>query len=77
MYFKVTVTLQDEIIHTVQRACTLLPKTVRSVCTDFISQNGNRIIQLLIASVDPKEVCTELGICTSSDEGMSNLHIKH
>lgn len=56
--------MQDEIKAVVHSICHYLPKSIKTECDNFVNQYGDAMIQLLIESLDPAEVCTELKLCT-------------
>lgn len=54
----------EEIEATVRHICEKLPKTVNKNCANFIKQYGDFIISLA-SKVPPKEICTEIRLCTA------------
>lgn len=54
---------QAEIEDTVRNICKKLPKTVGDKCTKFVNDYGTLVITL-IATTPPKELCTEMQLCT-------------
>ncbi|XP_056147569.1 prosaposin [Lampris incognitus] len=54
---------EEEVLHAVEKVCTLLPATVSAQCQDLIEAYGQAIIELLVQQADPKTVCTVLGLC--------------
>jgi len=50
-------------VHTV---CNYLPKSVSEKCNDFVNEYADLVIQLLVQSLDPKQVCQELGLCNQA-----------
>ena len=57
-------TTQDEIKHTVENICKIMPKTVTKSCNKFIDQYINTILAL-IGSVPPKMMCQQIQLCMS------------
>ncbi|XP_004521255.1 uncharacterized protein LOC101456930 [Ceratitis capitata] len=55
-------TTQDEIKHTVEGICKIMPKTVAKSCNKFIDQYINTILAM-IGSVPPKMMCQEMQLC--------------
>ncbi|XP_070545176.1 prosaposin-like isoform X1 [Ptychodera flava] len=53
----------SEIISVVDKVCSILPQTIRAECKAFIDDYGSEIIQLLVAKLNPTQVCTKLGLC--------------
>ncbi|BFZ17741.1 hypothetical protein BsWGS_20780 [Bradybaena similaris] len=43
--------------------CDRLPTPLRGQCTDFVTQYSDQIIKVLLNEVDPKLICTTLGLC--------------
>lgn len=56
---------QEEIEDTVRNICKKLPKTVGDKCTKFVNDYGTLVITL-IATTPPKELCTQMQLCTAS-----------
>jgi len=54
---------EDEIKTAVHNICNHLPKSVRKECNGFVDQYADVVIQLLIESLDPTQVCAELKLC--------------
>lgn len=50
-------------IATVEKVCSVLPKTLSAQCKDLIETYGQAIIDLLVQEADPKSVCMLLGLC--------------
>jgi saposin len=50
--------LQKEIIAALDKVCSVLPDTIKETCDQLIDQYGEMIISLLLAELDPQEVCT-------------------
>lgn len=48
------------------KVCDLLPSTIRSACEDLVKEYAPEIIQLIVNGLDPQEVCTKIGLCTST-----------
>lgn len=42
-----------------------MPKTLRQECNDFVKQNADTIIQLLVSALQPSEVCAVMNLCTA------------
>lgn len=57
----------EEIEQTVINICNKLPKTVTKNCATFIKQYGDLIISLA-TKVSPKEICTEISLCTKVED---------
>lgn len=65
---------QVEIEDTVRNICHKLPKTVSAKCTKFVNDYGTLVITL-IATTPPKELCTQMQLCSAAPkvEGKSNI----
>nr|XP_036212766.1 prosaposin [Bactrocera oleae] len=64
-------TTQDEIKHTVENICKIMPKTVTKSCNKFIDQYINTILAL-IGSVPPKMMCQQIQLCMSGLDVVSD-----
>lgn len=58
---------QDEIKQIVYDVCNIMPKTLRTECNDFVKQNADTIIQLLVAALEPSDVCAVMNLCTAKN----------
>jgi len=56
---------QQNVINALSKVCNILPKVVRSQCTNFIQQNGQLLIQILIDKLAPHTACVKLKMCSS------------
>uniref|UniRef100_A0A1B6M406 Pulmonary surfactant-associated protein B n=1 Tax=Graphocephala atropunctata TaxID=36148 RepID=A0A1B6M406_9HEMI len=56
---------EAEIREAVEHVCLVMPSTVRPKCKTFVDQYSDLIVTLLAQSVDPKQICQMLGLCTS------------
>lgn len=56
---------QTEIEDTVRNICHKLPKTVGDKCAKFVNDYGSLVITL-IATTPPKELCTQMQLCSAS-----------
>lgn len=63
-------TTQDEIKHTVENICKIMPRTVSKSCNKFIDQYISTILAL-IGSVPPKMMCQQMQLCMSDLDGVS------
>jgi len=58
---------RKEIEDAVKSVCTYLPASIQDECKQLIDEYGDAIIQLIDQfAKDPKECCTELGLCTKA-----------
>ncbi|XP_076018815.1 prosaposin [Genypterus blacodes] len=64
-------TTEEEVVHAVQKVCSLLPASVEAQCKDLVEAYGRAIIELLIQQADPKTICTALALCNDA----SRTHI--
>jgi saposin len=58
--------LQDEIKTAVHTVCNYLPKSVSQKCNDFVNEYADMVISLLAQTLEPKQVCQELGLCNQA-----------
>lgn len=65
---------QTEIEDTVRNICNKLPKTVSAKCTKFVNDYGSLIITL-IATTPPKELCTEMQLCSGGAKVESKTEV--
>lgn len=56
---------EAEIIQALDKVCGLMPDTIKAQCIQFVDEYGRAIIAMLEQQLDPKEVCTALGLCNS------------
>ncbi|XP_039275952.1 uncharacterized protein LOC111050095 [Nilaparvata lugens] len=54
---------EDEIKHAIHTACSHMPHTVVNQCNQFINQYADLIFDLLADSLEPKQICTKIGLC--------------
>ncbi|CAB3361640.1 Hypothetical predicted protein [Cloeon dipterum] len=54
---------EEDIKKAVHSVCNYLPKSVSQKCNDFVNEYADLVIQLLVQSLEPKQVCQELGLC--------------
>ncbi|KAI4457688.1 saposin-related [Holotrichia oblita] len=58
---------EDEIKNAVLSICTHLPKSVQSECNTFVSEYADLVIEALINSLEPEDMCRYLAVCTSQE----------
>ncbi|XP_071108279.1 uncharacterized protein [Haliotis cracherodii] len=58
---------------TVTNFCNELPEPLKDTCTGFAPQ----LVKLLAEGVDPKQACTKIGLCSSSEEEHIEEHVEH
>ncbi|GJQ68926.1 Sap-r [Trypoxylus dichotomus] len=63
---------EAEIKHVVENICIHLPKSISPECTSFVDKYADLVIQLLIGSMDPEDICTYVGLCTKQIENFQN-----
>jgi len=56
---------ESEIISVVQKICIFLPGSIRTQCEQFIQQEGQAIIELILQNESPDVICTQIGVCSS------------
>lgn len=57
---------EEEMKRMIDFMCAHLPDTVADMCIDFIEEHGDQIFDMLVAQMDPKEICTQLGLCQTT-----------
>lgn len=57
---------ETEIITFVSTVCNLFPGAFKQECHNFIAQEGQALIQLLLQKETPSVICSQLGLCSSS-----------
>jgi saposin len=57
---------EAEVLTALAKVCSILPKSIQGECVNLINQYGPQIYQLLINKVDPQQICTAIGLCTSA-----------
>ena len=57
---------QEEIVADLEKVCSMMPATIKDDCKDFVDTYGPAVVEMLVQELDPKEVCTILGLCASS-----------
>lgn len=65
---------QKKIEETVKSICSVMPSSVKKQCDDFVDQYGDAVIQLLIETLQPNEICPMLKLCSNS--AIQNMHGK-
>lgn len=58
---------ESEIIDALEKVCSLLPETVAAECKSFVDLYGPAVIALLEQELDPKQICTAIGLCSATD----------
>lgn len=66
---------ETEIIAALDKVCSLMPEKIREPCTDFVNTYGPAVIALLQQELDPAQICTFLGLCTSSTHNVVSKKI--
>eukprot|EP00051_Salpingoeca_urceolata_P017872 m.246697 g.246697 ORF g.246697 m.246697 type:complete len:217 (+) comp19068_c1_seq1:1142-1792(+) len=57
-----------EIEKVVDEVCDLLPSSIRSSCENLVDEYGPKIVQLIVQGLDPAQICTDLGLCSTLDK---------
>lgn len=55
---------EAELKNTLEKLCTKLPTNWKAKCSDFVTNNLESILDMLIAQIPPQEICVLLNICT-------------
>lgn len=50
-----------------------MPSPVKNQCNDFVDQYADIVIQLLIQTLKPNEICPMLKLCNST-QTIQNMH---
>ncbi|EDW53573.1 prosaposin [Drosophila sechellia] len=58
---------RDSIKHILEESCDRMRKPVNAKCHKVIDKYGDKIADLLLKEMDPKLICTELGMCILAD----------
>ncbi|KAL3279381.1 hypothetical protein HHI36_016891 [Cryptolaemus montrouzieri] len=66
---------EDEIIDIVQNICKVMPEVISKDCNNFVNQYGNTIIQLLIETLEPSDICPVLQLCKSPQLEIAKVEI--
>uniref|UniRef100_A0A336LVF0 CSON002275 protein n=1 Tax=Culicoides sonorensis TaxID=179676 RepID=A0A336LVF0_CULSO len=57
-----------EIIKALENACLKVPKKARVQCEEYIEKHGEKIAELIIQELSPKEICRDIQLCFALDE---------
>lgn len=58
---------RDSIKHILEESCDRMRKPMNTKCHKVIDKYGDKIADLLLKEMDPKLICTELGMCILAD----------
>ncbi|CAD5122092.1 DgyrCDS10542 [Dimorphilus gyrociliatus] len=58
----------QEIEAVMDKVCNFLPSSLTQECDSLVQQYGPLIIHLLAAEMAPQQICTAIGLCTSSTQ---------
>lgn len=67
---------QEVIKKKLSKLCTKLPSNWKAECTDFVSNQLENILDMIVAQVKPEEICVLLDVCkpkTISESLLDNL----
>ena len=69
--------MQEEIEKDLENACEKLKLKLRAKCHNIVDKYGDKIATLLLREMEPKVICTELGMCMggSAQEDCKLLHM--
>jgi saposin len=56
---------EQEIVAALEKVCEILPSTVEVACKSFVEIYGPAVVEMIIAELDPAQICTQLGLCSS------------
>ncbi|XP_028915571.1 prosaposin isoform X1 [Ornithorhynchus anatinus] len=54
---------EENVIHAVEKVCSILPKSMTQECQDLVEAYGKSIVELLLEEASPQLVCSMLGLC--------------
>uniref|UniRef100_A0A7M4EI85 Prosaposin n=1 Tax=Crocodylus porosus TaxID=8502 RepID=A0A7M4EI85_CROPO len=57
--------LQEEIVHELEKLCSVFPESIKEQCRDFVEVYGKAVIDMLLEATSPETVCILLKCCTS------------
>ncbi len=60
-------TTQNEIIKGLEEFCSVLPETISNQCKSFVDTYAKAAIIIIKETLTPEEVCTQLGLCKSTN----------
>nr|XP_026261574.1 prosaposin isoform X2 [Urocitellus parryii] len=55
----------EKIVHALDTACSMLPKSVSTVCQEVVDTYSGYILSVLEEELNPEQVCRELRLCSS------------
>jgi len=56
---------EQKIEKLLDKVCNFLPQTYRGQCEDIVKEYGPAIVQLIAQFADPREICTDIGLCSN------------
>lgn len=66
---------EAEIMQALEKACAMLPDKYSKQCKDFVDKYGPMVIDLLIKDIDPEQVCTQLGLCSTPKNAVNGKNL--
>ncbi|KAG8452060.1 hypothetical protein GDO86_004017 [Hymenochirus boettgeri] len=64
---------RENILHTLEKVCKVIPTEYSQKCEDLIEEYGNAIIELLEQEASPEFICSTLGLCPAMDHLQTEL----
>ncbi|KAK4881659.1 hypothetical protein RN001_004978 [Aquatica leii] len=58
---------EERVKEVVDKACDMLPSSIRSTCENFVKDYGPAFIAIFAQEIDPSIVCPKLSLCPSND----------
>jgi saposin len=58
----------DDIKRIVKDICHVMPGSIKKECNDFVDQYADTVIQLLIAALEPADICTYIKLCNGGKQ---------
>ena len=56
---------EEEITNALETVCRIMPASIQDKCEEYIATYAETILQFILQSMTPDEICTELGVCES------------
>lgn len=57
-------TTEEEIKMELEAVCSYMPKSVRKDCTRLVDAYTEELVEMILASLTPDEICAALHLCT-------------
>ncbi|XP_059176049.1 uncharacterized protein LOC131955787 isoform X12 [Physella acuta] len=67
---------EAEIEAILEKVCDIVPSVLWQKCDSLVTQYAPEIIQLLLKKLDPSQLCSEIGLCVTSQDSSFNKNDK-